>query len=114
MGTETATRSALIAELNDRLRQRGEGAGRILLTRGVQALGEEAIARIMGAVQEFSDFTPDNDPHNEHDLGAISVGGHDVYWKIDYYDPMLTYGSEDPADETKTCRVLTIMLQEEY
>jgi len=113
MGAETAERSTLIAHLNDQLRRSGEG-GRIFLTRGVQALGEQTIMEVMIAVQEFSDFTPENDPHNEHDFGSVSVGNEQFYWKVDYYDPSLTYGSEDPADESKTCRVLTIMLQEEY
>ena len=37
-----------------------------------------------------------------------------LFWKLDYFDPSLSLGSEDPADEAKTCRVLTIMLAEEY
>jgi len=68
--------------------------------------------QIMAAVQEFSEFTPDNDPHNEHDFGTVRFDAHTVNWKIDYYDPSLTYGSEDQRNESKTRRVLTIMLSE--
>jgi hypothetical protein len=112
METDKPDRSTIIAKLNDRLRQRGQG-GAVVLTSGVHALGGKTIARIMAAVQEFSEFTPDNDPHGEHDFGVVAIE-HVVFWKIDYYDPTLTLASEDPTSEEKTCRVLTIMLREEH
>ena len=34
--------------------------------------------------------------------------------KLDYFDKELKFGSENPADPSKTTRVLTIMLAEEY
>ena len=37
-----------------------------------------------------------------------------IIWKIDYYDKEYEYASEDPADITKTNRVLTVMLADEY
>jgi len=42
------------------------------------------------------------------------VEGHRILLKIDYYDPTLSWLSEDPADPAKTRRVLTVMLSHEY
>ena len=72
--------------------------------------------------------SPHNDPYGERDFGAIyqasdgkwttarpeSGERERVFWKLDYYDPDLKYGSEDPANPAVTRRVLTIMLAEEY
>ena len=37
-----------------------------------------------------------------------------VFFKIDYYDLALDQGSENPANEGCTHRILTIMLASEY
>ncbi|WKL23776.1 DUF3768 domain-containing protein (plasmid) [Agrobacterium tumefaciens] len=70
--------------------------------------------RIVEAVQSFKAFTPDNDPHGEHDFGAVVIESQKVFWKIDYYAPDMMHGSEDPSDPKQTRRVLTIMLAGEY
>ena len=65
-------------------------------------------------VQDYDDFSPDNDPYGEHDFGAFDFLGSKCFWKIDYYDPSLKWGSEDPSDTSKTTRVLTMLLASEY
>lgn len=104
---------ARIRALNDRLRQSGIG-GVVVWTIGVQALGSALGGKIVQAVSQFDEFTPDNDPHKEHDFGICTIQGNVIYWKIDYYDTDLNGGSADPSDDTITKRVLTIMLAEEY
>ena len=49
-----------------------------------------------------------------HDLSTLRVAGEKIFWKIDYYDPLYQFGSEDPNDPAKTGRLLTILLAEEY
>jgi len=108
------TRTLRIAHLNDRLRTTLLG-GKIVITSGIGALDDAQQAAVLSQVQCFDAFTADNDPHGEHDFGSIElpqVGR--VFWKIDYYDLCLEYGSEDPADTGITRRVLTIMLASEY
>ena len=105
--------SDAIRRLNDTFRSTFAG-GRVMMTAGVDALPGLTKAKLLAAVRSFSVFTPDNDPYGEHDFGSLTVDDVGVFFKIDYYDPTLTAGSEDPADPTKTTRVLTIMLKEEY
>jgi len=99
--------------LNDALRQTLTG-GRAVLTPGVAALGQAAVARIIKTIAVFDDFCQANDPYGEHDFGAFEAEGHRIFFKIDCYDRELNYGSPDPADPAVTERVLTIMLAEEY
>ncbi len=103
-----------IRELNDRFRSEGQGNGSILITSGVQALGDDVMREVIGAVQSFADFGNDNDPWGEHDFGAVTVDGEKVFWKIDYYSLDLKTGSKNPANEGVTHRVLTMMLAAEY
>ncbi len=103
-----------IRDLNDAMRSTGTSSGKWMMTAGVQALGPDAILLATRAVQTFSSFTDDNDPYGEHDFGAFDIAGQRMFWKIDYYDRDLRYGSNDPSDPSVTARVLTIMLASEY
>ncbi len=107
---QTATR---IRELNDTLRRTLKG-GRIMMTRGVQALGPIAIAQLIERLCAYDQFDEGNDPYAEHDFGAFEHDGSKLLWKIDYYDPSLNFSSENPADPSRTERVLTLMLAQEY
>ena len=102
-----------IRALNDAFRTTMTG-GKVFLTAGIDALPSDVKAVLIRRVAMFSDFTPDNDPHGEHDFGSFEIAGHKIFWKIDAYDAEMRFGSEDPADPSKTTRVLTIMLAEEY
>ncbi len=79
-----------------------------------RALGPTFLEAALAAVAGFERFDADNDPHGEHDFGALSVEGHRLLWKVDCYDSTLTAGSPDPADPAVTTRVLTLMLAKEY
>ena len=110
---ESRAHELKVSELNDAFRRTLLG-GRVVLTHGVAAMGADGIAGILQSVQTFTNFTPDNDPYGEHDFGSCIWGLHRILWKIDYYDLALEYGSPDPADASRTTRVLTIMLASEY
>jgi Protein of unknown function (DUF3768) len=99
--------------LNDNFRSTFTG-GQVLMTQGVSELPMDTKARLLLAVQRFSDFTTDNDPHREHDFGSFEVEGEGYFFKLDYYSLDMRAGSEDPADPEKTTRVLTIMRADEY
>lgn len=104
-----------IRELNDRFRCQGIGNGSVMVTSGIQALGAEQTLAILEAVRRFDAFDDGNDPWGERDFGAIDdLAEERIFWKLDYYNPGLTAGSENPANEGLTHRVLTVMLASEY
>jgi Protein of unknown function (DUF3768) len=103
-----------IRALNDALRAIAAGNGRIYVTAGIAALPMQDQVEIMSRVREFADFTADNDPYGQHDFGSFEYSGKKIFWKIDYYDRQLEFGSPDPSDESVTTRVLTVLLAEEY
>jgi len=106
--------TARIRELNDAFRMRFIGDGHMFMSDGVAALPPDQQFKILQRVHGFHAFTPNNDPHGEHDFGSFEYAGKTIFWKIDCYDRDLNYGSPDPSDENVTTRVLTVMLAEEY
>lgn len=102
-----------IRELNDAFRTRFAG-GHVMMTPSVEALPAMVKAAALQQVATFDAFTPDNDPHGEHDFGSFALCNRTFFWKIDAYDKTMEYGSDDPADPNKTTRVLTLMLAEDY
>lgn len=103
-----------IAQLNDEFRKTAGPSGHVYMTQGIQALLPEDQFQILNLVKTFNEFSEDNDPYREHDFGAFDHKGERIFWKIDYYDKSMQYGSEDPADPEVTERVMTVMLAREY
>jgi hypothetical protein len=105
--------AAAIRELNDAFRKTFSG-GKVVMTASVTDLPDMVRANALLEVTRFDAFSPDNDPHGEHDFGSFEMVGRKFFWKIDCYDENLEFGSEDPSDPSKTTRVLTLMLAEDY
>jgi hypothetical protein len=114
------TKSEQIRFLNDAFRTADAAIGvplangQLVITSGVAALGSDFVDRAVSAVRRYRNFGPDNDPYGEHDFGSFDLDAVKLFWKIDYYDENLEYGSPDPSDPAVTRRVLTILLAEEY
>ena len=119
-----------IARLNDMARQAMGIACTAVATVGFRSLPESDQSRVRELIETFDAFDDDNDPHGERDFGTIYQLGDGrwtterpmvrddererVFWKLDYYDRELQFGSEDAANPAVTRRVLTIMLADEY
>ena len=112
--TSTLASARTIRDLNDAFRRNGFASGQWMLTSGVADLDPEFLVLAIRAVRSFDGFSEANDPYGEHDFGSFNLAGETLFWKMDYYDQTLTYGSDDPSDPAATRRVLTIMLASEY
>ena len=113
MTSITVSTAERIRALNDAFRRTFVG-GMVMITAGVEAMPVDQRRSLLQKVRAFDAFTDDNDPHGEHDFGAIDEGGVRCFWKIDYYDRKTEFGSPDPTDPAVTTRVLTIMRADEY
>jgi hypothetical protein len=117
LNTDQDTSRAAVRVLNDELHHGlpyAKPGCLVMATSGVRSMAVDRLAALVAAIRDFKDFTPDNDPHGEHDFGAVEHDGVRYFWKIDAYDRSLTFASPDPADPSVTTRVLTIMRADEY
>ena len=84
------------------------GAGRVVLTSGVDGLPEEIKTKVLLAVRDYDNFEDGDDPYGEHDFGVIKLDDQPkIYWKFDYYDANFEFGGD-------VNRLLTILLASEY
>lgn len=117
-----SSKANICAQLNDLCRSGELRQSRIVITRNcIERFCDEDDALSIFRVQaELSakvrdhEFVSEDDPYGERDFGAFDHNNERLLWKIDYYDPSLSWHSEDPTDVTKTHRVLTIMLASDY
>ncbi len=81
----------------------------------INILGPDPETLTKLAAMTPKDFKKGNDPYGERDFNSFSVAGRLCFFKIDYYAKGdLRLASDDPADPSKTERVMTIMLADEY
>src|SRR6516225_7303607 len=85
MTDTTVSTIELIRTLNDDFRRTFVG-GAVVITAGVEAMPAEQRRSLLAKVRAFDAFTEDNDPHGEHDFGAIDESGVRCFWKIDLYE----------------------------
>lgn len=119
MLTEPIGRAEQIAKLNDRARSGFDPSARIMFTRGCLdafCSGDTPSGLVAQAelIKTMRRHRFEEDTYGERDFGAFTFRGERVFFKIDYFDLNLEYGSEDPADASITARVVTIMLASEY
>lgn len=128
--TVAREQTARIARLNDMARQAMGIACTAVATVGFRSLSASDQSSVRELIETFDAFDEDNDPHGERDFGCVYQLGDGrwttecprlpdgererVFWKLDYYDRELKFGSEDAANPAVTRRVLTIMLADEY
>jgi hypothetical protein len=119
--TAKETTSSICARLNDDCRWlRGPRDNyKNVMTMGVQALLRDDSfptqiirqAALMNAIRGYEFKDGDGE---ERDFGSFTFMEEMLFFKIDYYDRELKFGSEDPANASITMRVMTIMLASEY
>ena len=122
--------TARIALLNDLARCAMGIACTAVAAVGFRSLPEADQSQVRELIETYDAFNEDSNPYGERDFGTIyqladgrwtterprfsDDERERVFWKFDYYDRDLRFGSEDAANPAITRRVLTIMLSDEY
>ena len=130
MSAAVTSQRERIARLNDLARRAIGVACTAVATVGFRSLPDADQSQVRELIETYDAFDEDNDPHGERDFGTIyqladgrwtterprlrEEERERVFWKFDYYDRDLQFGSEDAANPAITRRVLTIMLADEY
>lgn len=97
-----------IIELNDQLRTTFRG-GRVQMTPAVYALDPQLRGRALYVLSRYNKFGPDDD----HGYGVFIFAGYSFEWQIDYRALDGGGVSLDPADASRTFRVLTLSLADD-
>jgi Protein of unknown function (DUF3768) len=125
---DVTSKKQTTAELNDQLRKDpnwkitlqtlttliSESGHPWRITPEVSYLPQEQLGELISKVQEFDDFTAENDPGGAHDFGKVVQDDVDYCWKINYYDLDFQSYSVNLTDPTKTRRILILMKAKEY
>jgi len=103
-----------VRHLNDMLRTTFMTTfGKVIFTPMVSGMESSKQSELVEEVQQFNNFTEDNDPHKERDFGSVEIDGSKYFFKIDYYDDDMMHHALQPW-KAYTKRVLTIMHSSEY
>ena len=113
------TEPSIISKINDR--QRGlfgepenEFTVSVATPGVVDFIKRNGSEELVSKIRSFDNFNEENDPYGEHDSFVFDLNNKEFFFKIDYYSKDREHGSEDPADESKTTRVMTVMRSSEY
>ena len=71
-----------------------------MMTAAVSAMRDDVRARAIELTRTFDDFTPDDDPPNEHDFGSFEIDDQKFIFKHDYTPPVVPLLLDD-GDETR-------------
>ncbi|NES79621.1 MULTISPECIES: DUF3768 domain-containing protein [Okeania] len=112
--TEEQVKKTTIAKLNDRFRNGDKSLGDYKMSRQVLALPRKKQKQLFKEIQDFSNFTSENDPKGEHNGGKVIMDDVEYVWKIDYLDTSMIMLSDAPEDINKTTRVLLVIRADEY